>query len=105
MAALTQTWVFITLCLLFLVKPVTILWKKNGEVSDRSKMNYSDANITTDFSDGEKNLFIYTYSHPLPFTGFLFCGNSTLYKFAIATVITSWGKDLYTKIYTYHAAI
>lgn len=54
MAAFTQTWVFVTLCLLFLVRPITVLWKKNGDGMDSSKINHLEADITTELSDGEQ---------------------------------------------------
>lgn len=57
---LTQTWFFIMLCLFFLVKPITGLWKKTSEDDvDSSRINHSDVNITTEFSDGELMNFVY----------------------------------------------
>lgn len=64
MAAFTQTWVFVTLWLLFLVKPITVLWKKNTDDMDSSKMNRFDADITTELSDGEGSED-HSFAHPL----------------------------------------
>lgn len=61
MAALTQIWLLVSLCFLFLVKPITLLWRKKADV-DTSRINHSDLHITTEFSDGKQSIEHLMYS-------------------------------------------
>ncbi|KAG0719305.1 Membrane-associated tyrosine- and threonine-specific cdc2-inhibitory kinase [Chionoecetes opilio] len=62
---MTQAWFYIMLCLSFLVRPLTGLWRKTPEdAEDSSIINHSDVDITAEFSDGE-GLDEHSFAPPL----------------------------------------